>query len=106
LILSANVNRRHLSKGQRAMAVAMLYPEPNAAGRGEKKNPKLSLGFSEQYISQARTVLKWTPPLAEQVPDGALVTIGGKNGAGYSGARVGAIPIFSGACSASFAVAR
>jgi hypothetical protein len=35
-ILSQNVQRRHLNSGQRAMAVAMMYPEPAQVGR--KKN--------------------------------------------------------------------
>ena len=35
-VLSANIHRRHMTKGQRAMAVAMIYPEPEKGGRGEK----------------------------------------------------------------------
>ena len=27
-IISSNIARRHMSKGQQAMAVAMMYPEP------------------------------------------------------------------------------
>ena len=27
-ILSTNIHRRHMTKGQRAMAVAMIHPEP------------------------------------------------------------------------------
>jgi hypothetical protein len=65
-ILSANINRRHMTKSQRAMATAMLSPEPGRGGRG-KKNSKLNLEFSIQYISQARTVLKWTPEIAAAV---------------------------------------
>ena len=34
-VLSANVHRRNLSTGQRAMAVAMLSPEPEKGGRGK-----------------------------------------------------------------------
>ena len=29
----SNVNRRRMMKGQRAMAVAMVYPEPEKGGR-------------------------------------------------------------------------
>ena len=35
-VLSANVHRRNLSTGQRAMAIAMLRPEPEKGGRGKK----------------------------------------------------------------------
>src|ERR1700674_2668677 len=31
-IMSANVSRRHLNKGQQAMAVAFAYPEPDKPG--------------------------------------------------------------------------
>jgi ParB-like chromosome segregation protein Spo0J len=34
-ILSENVKRRHMNKGQQAMAVAMMYPEPAKGGRGK-----------------------------------------------------------------------
>jgi hypothetical protein len=40
-VLSANIHRRHLTKSQRAMATAMLYPEPEEGGKGKKG--KLSL---------------------------------------------------------------
>jgi hypothetical protein len=33
-ILSSNIARRHMTKGQQAMAVAMIYPE------AEKRGPK------------------------------------------------------------------
>ena len=59
-ILSANINRRHLSAGQRTMIVAKLFPEPSKGGRG-KKNPLLSNGFNQGEISKARAVLKELP---------------------------------------------
>jgi hypothetical protein len=49
-----------MTKSQRAMAVAMMFPEPEKGGRG-KKNPLLSKEFSDGRLSQARTVLKWLP---------------------------------------------
>src|SRR5262245_14416292 len=33
-ILSANIHRRHLTKSQQAMAIALAYPEPTAYKRG------------------------------------------------------------------------
>lgn len=64
-ILSSNINRRHMTKGQRAMAVAMIYPEPEKGGRGNKSS--VSEEFSGTRVSMARTVLKWAPEMAEQV---------------------------------------
>jgi hypothetical protein len=34
-IISSNLNRRHMTKGQRAMAVAMINPDPAKGGRGK-----------------------------------------------------------------------
>jgi hypothetical protein len=68
-ILSANIARRHLNKGQQAMAIAKIFPEPEAGGRG--KNSKLHLGFSIMYLSQARTVVESAPDLADAVLSGA-----------------------------------
>jgi hypothetical protein len=34
-VLSANIHRRHMTKGQRAMA--MIYPEPEKGGRGQNR---------------------------------------------------------------------
>ena len=57
-ILSLNVRRRHLTKGQRAMAVAMAYQEPAKGGRGKKGiNPEIISGFTTRYLQQARVVL-------------------------------------------------
>ena len=67
-ILSANVNRRHMAKGQRAMAVAMLYPEPKREGRGKKS--LITKDFSSGMLSQARTVLRVLPDAARCVMAG------------------------------------
>lgn len=69
-VLSSNIARRHMTKGQRAMAVAMLYPEPTKYRRGGANagnTPELDKG----YLSHARTVLKWAPELADAVLHGA-----------------------------------
>ena len=50
-IISANIHRRHMNKGQQAMAVAMIHPEPAKGGRG--KNSNLKLGFSEMGLDAA-----------------------------------------------------
>jgi ParB-like nuclease domain len=66
--LSVNINRRHLSKGQRAMATAMAYPEPEKGGRGNSS--KIKDFIQSGALSQARTVLKWEPELAKTVMNG------------------------------------
>jgi hypothetical protein len=59
-IVSVNLARRNLTKGQQAMLAAMLYPEPER-GRG-KKDPALKLpesgGFKRELLRQARSVLR------------------------------------------------
>ena len=63
-VLSANVHRRHMTKGQRAMAVAMIYPE----GEQGKRSTSLKINeVSGGYIRQARTVLSYSHPVAESV---------------------------------------
>lgn len=69
-IISTNIKRRHLNKGQQAMAVAMIYPEAaklKRNGSGSVLNTELSTS----NVSHARTVLKWAPDLAQGVLSGA-----------------------------------
>jgi len=71
-IVSANLARRNMTKGQQAMALAMIYPEPEK-GRGKKdpaKKDKDSLPFSQQRLMQARAVLR----LAQQYDAMKFVT--------------------------------
>ena len=42
-IVASNIARRHMSKGQQAMAVAMVYPEPEKTTHGKKSKTKLLL---------------------------------------------------------------
>ena len=66
-------SERRNSKGEMAMALAMIYPEPEKGGRGNKsKNLKETLGFSAMRLSQARAVLRHSIDLAEAVRDGIL----------------------------------
>lgn len=65
-IISENVNRRHLSKSQRAMAVAKAFPDPKKTGRGKKSS--ISEEFvSGVYLSNTRTILRLSPELVDQV---------------------------------------
>jgi hypothetical protein len=72
-ILSANINRRNLSKGQRAMAVAKLTPEVQHGGiriKGKKASLENELAPKNSAVSQARTVIKWLPEIADLVMAG------------------------------------
>jgi vacuolar-type H+-ATPase subunit I/STV1 len=59
--------RRSVTKGQRAMATAMRYPEPAKRGRGNK-SPQV--GNLSQRVSDARFVLHHSRSLAESVLKG------------------------------------
>jgi hypothetical protein len=74
-VISANVHRRHMTKSQRAMAVAMIYPEPGKGGRGKKSassNSEVASGFSDRLIQQARYILANAPDLVKQVMDTSI----------------------------------
>lgn len=71
-IVSANLARRNLSKGQQAMALAIIYPEPER-GRGKKDGAKKGAetsSFSYRRVQEARIVLRHSRKLAEDVIKG------------------------------------
>jgi hypothetical protein len=73
-IVSANLARRNLSKGQQAMALAMIYPEPER-GRGKKDAAKKdveSSPFTYRQVQQARSVFRYSRALAESVMGGSV----------------------------------
>ena len=57
-IFAANIHRRHLTKGQRAMAVAMIYPKAHPGKKTSSVSEEAKV--SAVYLSQARTVLEYT----------------------------------------------
>jgi hypothetical protein len=65
-----------MSKSQKAMALAMIYPEPEKGGRG--KLSQIQEGFDEprktvqNRLSQARAVLRHSFALAGEVTSGRL----------------------------------
>lgn len=63
--LSVNIDRRHLSKGQRAMIAA------RAMGDLETKSIAEQIGMTAGRVAQARTVLNFAPELADSVVSGA-----------------------------------
>lgn len=51
--------RRNVTKGQQAMALAMMYPEAEKGGRGKKAtatNSAETAGFSVHRLNEARAV--------------------------------------------------
>lgn len=68
LIISANLQRRNLTKGQKAMALAIMFPEPKRGIHSELKNSTRE--FDKAYLSRARTVLSHDPDLARLVMNG------------------------------------
>jgi ParB-like nuclease domain len=67
-IVSANLARRNLSKGQQAMALAMIYPEPAALKRkGSGSLDSKEQGISSALLSQARAILRHSTELAQDV---------------------------------------
>lgn len=73
-IVSANIHRRHLNKGQQAMAVAMAYPETQ---QGKKRTSEINSEASDRYINYARYVIRNNPiPEGQKYPDRCLAVMG------------------------------
>lgn len=75
LVWSWNGPRRHLSSSQKAMAYAMMYPEPEKGGRGNKLSRNQdsltpSTKTEKNNIVYARFILKNDREKAELVRDG------------------------------------
>jgi hypothetical protein len=63
---------RNISKGQKAMRIAWLWPEPDRRGRGHKGKALETGAFSRQRLQQARTVYWHSPEYARAVRDGSM----------------------------------
>jgi ParB-like chromosome segregation protein Spo0J len=66
-IIGANVHRRHLTKGQRAMAIVQANSSPRTIGQ---TNLASEAETSRTLIARALVVQKWAPELADQVLNG------------------------------------
>jgi len=66
-IVSANLARRNLTKGQQAIALALIYPEPGKGGRGNKQNLAENARVSSTRLTQSRSILRHSRALAEDV---------------------------------------
>lgn len=64
--------RRDLSKGEKAMGYALLYPEPKRGMHSELSTSTGKLGFDKSRLSQARAVLRHSRELAEAVREGTV----------------------------------
>ena len=53
-MISANIHRRHMTKGQIAMAVAIIYPEPETGGRGKKSSKMEEFRVGGSYLMRKR----------------------------------------------------
>ncbi|MBA2703470.1 MAG: ParB N-terminal domain-containing protein [Blastocatellia bacterium] len=69
-ILSQNVARRHLTKGQQAMTIALA--RKNRAARFSNESAALLYGVSEDRISRANVVVRFAEDLTEPVLSGAM----------------------------------
>jgi len=67
-ILSSNIQRRHLSKGQAAMAVARLFETNNLT----QQAAAAMTGTSRARIAYAVVVLEYAPEFSEAVLSGAM----------------------------------
>jgi len=68
-IAEVNLERRDLKKGQKAMALAMLFPngQRGRGGNGAVRKALETSDFSRQRLDQARSVLNHSRALAEDV---------------------------------------
>jgi ParB-like chromosome segregation protein Spo0J len=72
LIPSENLHRRHMSKGQRAMAVALLRPEPKMGRGSDEAKVATQSGVSADYLRRARALLAWSEDAAKTVLAGHI----------------------------------
>jgi hypothetical protein len=70
-IADANLERRDLNKGQKAMLVAARFPDPNKRGRGNKSTVSDDFNVSETRIKTARAVRKYCSEMVPQIIDGS-----------------------------------
>jgi hypothetical protein len=68
-IISSNIARRNLNKGQQAILLAKIFPEAERV-LGKKDDAikgAETAGFSYRRLHDAREIVRWTPDLAEKV---------------------------------------
>jgi hypothetical protein len=65
---SPGLERRDLTKGQKAMLLAVRFPETQ---QGKKRTSIVSVEVSQQSISYARAVNRFCPEMVPQIIEGA-----------------------------------
>lgn len=65
-IISSNINRRHMTKQQRLIAVATIRPDPEPGKRNDLTCGNLPQ-VDRSNLARARIVVKWAPDLASRV---------------------------------------
>lgn len=71
LIVSRNIQTREMTASQKAMLLAVEYPDGGKGGRGNKTVTTLD-GFSRELMSKARVIKHHAPDLADAVISGAV----------------------------------
>jgi ParB/RepB/Spo0J family partition protein len=66
-ILSQNINRRHLNQGQRAIIIAEALSESDKTQQVASKQS----GVKQSQISEAKSILKYAPDLADAIVFGS-----------------------------------
>jgi hypothetical protein len=56
-----------MTKSQQAVARAIIYPEPNKTGKAGPEPLKNLDGSERQMLSQARSIVRWSRELAQDV---------------------------------------
>lgn len=78
LIISRNIQTREMTASQKAMLLAMEYPENGKRGPKAKNGPaansqdSLEIGFSAELLRQARLIVRYAGDLSERVAGGAV----------------------------------
>jgi hypothetical protein len=70
-IVSANLAQRDMTKGQKAIAYAMHYPEPEKLKRKGSGSSETEHQFSKVRLSQARQILAHSRDIANAVLAGS-----------------------------------
>jgi ParB-like chromosome segregation protein Spo0J len=68
-IVGENIRRRHLNAGQRAILVALAYPEPGHKSKPQVENSNVDKGD----LSRARAIVRWCPEYVEDILAGIHV---------------------------------
>jgi hypothetical protein len=72
-IVGENIRRRHLNAGQRAILMALAYPEPTPGKRNDLGTSSKSEQVHPAALSQARAIVKWCPEYVEDILAGIHV---------------------------------